>query len=116
MQAVLTAPDRTTLTPTDLARIGKLDGLNLAGLVRMSHETKHKDDDESGNDHSNRAYKPFTGEDINNCDEQEKFCRRYTEVRGGKYVYTYDEPDTSAWKRSGSRLLALTAAPATFTG
>ncbi|MGC5342236.1 recombinase family protein [Streptomyces sp. DT24] len=69
---------------------GDLTGLHIAGLVRLSFET-HPDRETSG--------PPMTGGDINNRDEQEAFCRRYVESRGGTYVGTYDEPDTSAWKK-----------------
>ncbi|MFC1419386.1 recombinase family protein [Streptacidiphilus cavernicola] len=69
---------------------GDLTGLHIAGLVRLSFET-HPDRETSGS--------PMTGGDINNRDEQEAFCRKYVESRGGTYVGTYDEPDTSAWKK-----------------
>ncbi|MFC1440155.1 recombinase family protein [Streptacidiphilus sp. N1-10] len=46
---------------------------------------------------------PFSGTDINNREEQEKLCREYVEQRGGVYVGTYDEPDTSAWKKKRVR-------------
>ncbi len=141
MPNVLTAPDLTNLTYTDLARMNKLDGLHLAGLVRKSskeeweriaaQEAKQKasgdgnattgtknngsDDTASGNEASgatgtpaNRIpapYLPYSGLDINNRDEQEKSCRRYTEVRGGIYVYTYDEPHTSAWKKKRIKVI-----------
>ncbi|KUO18418.1 recombinase family protein [Streptomyces dysideae] len=78
--------------PNTLERVhrGDLTGLNIAGLVRLSFET-HPDRETSG--------LPLTGGDINNRDEQEAFCRKYVESRGGTYVGTYDEPDTSAWKK-----------------
>ncbi|WP_329101643.1 recombinase family protein [Streptomyces sp. NBC_01439] len=69
---------------------GDLTGLNIAGLVRLSFET-HPDRETSG--------LPLTGGDINNRNEQEALCRKYVESRGGTYVGTYDEPDTSAWKK-----------------
>ncbi|MFF0065345.1 hypothetical protein ACFYRC_28030 [Streptomyces sp. NPDC005279] len=46
----------------------------------------------------------MTGRDIKNRDEQEKDSRGFVEQRGGRYVYTYEEPDTSAWKRKRVRL------------
>lgn len=46
----------------------------------------------------------MTGRDIKGRDEQEKDVRRFVESRGGTYVYTYEEPDTSAWKRKRVRL------------
>ncbi|WP_405547796.1 recombinase family protein [Streptomyces phaeochromogenes] len=36
-------------------------------------------------------------------EEQEKDTRRFVESRGGRYVHTYEEPDTSAWKRKRVR-------------
>ncbi|MFE7235329.1 recombinase family protein [Streptomyces sp. NPDC057596] len=36
-------------------------------------------------------------------EEQEKDARRFVESRGGRHVYTYEEPDTSAWKRKKAR-------------
>src|SRR5262249_25485669 len=40
-----------------------------------------------------------TGRDIKGRDEQAKDCRRFIESRSGLYIYTYEEPDTSAYKR-----------------
>lgn len=78
-----------------------LSGMNLAGLVRMSFELDPKKtahaDDEAAPDAKNRG--PMTGRDIINRDEQVKDCRQLVEAMGGVYVHTYDEPDTSAWKR-----------------
>ncbi|MEU5428251.1 recombinase family protein [Streptomyces olivoreticuli] len=72
------------------AHMGNLNGLNFAGLVRLSFELE-----------PNREFSgvPFSGADINNRDEQENHCQGYVENRQGNYVYTYDEPDTSAWKK-----------------
>lgn len=74
----------------DLARTGDLTGLNLAGLVRLSFEA----DDEDG-----PVSTPLTGRDIRGRDEQAADCRAYVEKRGGRYVHTYEEPNTSAYKR-----------------
>nr|WP_239070029.1 recombinase family protein [Streptomyces sp. SID13666] len=41
----------------------------------------------------------MSGGDINNRDEQEEHCQQYVTGRSGEYVYTYDEPHTSAWKK-----------------
>lgn len=80
----------------DLARSGDLAGLNLAGLVRLSFET---DDEDQGDDR-----KPYSGRDIRGRDEQTDDCRTYVERRGGVYVYTYEEPNTSAYKRKRVQL------------
>ncbi|MFD4554397.1 recombinase family protein [Streptomyces sp. NPDC058469] len=59
-------------------------------MVRLSFEVN------PARDYSGVA---VTGADINNREEQERVIREYIERRGGTYVYTYDEPDTSAWKK-----------------
>ncbi|MGW7383574.1 hypothetical protein [Streptomyces sp. NPDC054794] len=46
----------------------------------------------------------MTGRDIKSTEEQERDGRQFVESRGGRYVYTYMEPDTSAWKRRRVRL------------
>jgi site-specific DNA recombinase len=79
----------------NLARSGLLAGLNLAGLVRLSFETD--DDDVPGS-------LPLTGRDIRGRDEQTRDCRAYVEQRGGTYIHTYEEPNTSAYKRRPVRL------------
>ncbi|MFF3936015.1 recombinase family protein [Streptomyces phaeofaciens] len=53
---------------------------------------------------SGTKWRPATGRDIKSREEQEKDARRFVESRGGRYVYTYEEPDTSAWKRKRVRL------------
>ncbi|MFF4865122.1 recombinase family protein [Streptomyces sp. NPDC001231] len=50
-----------------------------------------------------RSWCPATGRDIKSREEQEKDARRFVESRGGRHVYTYEEPDTSAWKRKRVR-------------
>lgn len=75
------------------AHWGDLKGLHLAGLVRLSFELDHDDP------HANVRRLPLSGKDIRGRDEQEKDCRTYVESRGGIYIHTYVEPDTSAWKR-----------------
>ncbi len=79
-----------------------LSGMNLAGLVRMSWEIDPKknpdtDSSETAADSTRRG--PMTGRDIINRDEQVKDCHQLVEAMGGTYIHTYDEPDTSAWKR-----------------
>ncbi|WP_411112927.1 recombinase family protein [Streptomyces sp. 029-5] len=69
---------------------GDLTGLNFAGLVRLSFETRP--------DHEVSSI-AMSGGDINNRDEQEEHCQQYVTGRSGEYVYTYDEPHTSAWKK-----------------
>ncbi|MGW4672292.1 recombinase family protein [Streptomyces sp. NPDC004324] len=44
-------------------------------------------------------WRPATGRDIKSRDEQEMDARRFVESRKNSYVHTYEEPDTSAWKR-----------------
>ncbi|MEY9968960.1 site-specific DNA recombinase [Streptacidiphilus sp. MAP12-16] len=88
------------------AQWGDLSGQNWAGLVRLSFESGHEDDEQSTEDKTARraTFVPMTGRDIKGRDEQDKDNRRYVESRGGSYVYTYEEPDTSAWKRRRVRL------------
>ena len=78
------------------AHWGDLADMNLAGLVRLSFEP------DLGKEQPTRAY--MTGRDIKGRDEQEKDCRSYVESRKGNYVFTYEEPDTSAFKRRPVRL------------
>ena len=70
---------------------GDLTGLNFAGLVRLSFELDHGKKE--------RPVILTSGADINGREDQDQRCRLSVEQRGGMYVYTYDEPDTSAWKR-----------------
>lgn len=69
---------------------GDWTGFKIAGLARLSFELL-SDADYSG--------PILTGNDINNRAEQERLIRERVEARGGTYVGTYDEPDTSAWKK-----------------
>ena len=78
------------------AQSGKLAGLNLAGIVRMSHELPIE---EAEAEFERLSQLPRTGKDIKGRDVQDQDCRTYVENRDGCYVYTYEEPDTSAWKR-----------------
>jgi len=77
--------------PVDLDRIrsGDLTGLNIAGLIRLSFEA----------DLDAYSARPTTGGEINNRLVQEKAIRHYVTVRGGTYLGSYDEPDTSAFKK-----------------
>jgi site-specific DNA recombinase len=81
------------------ARRGDLEGLNLAGLVRLSPGLNNQ----YGADLQD-GQRPYSGRDIKSTDEQEKDTRAYAERRGGRYVFTYEEPDTSAWRRRRVRL------------
>lgn len=81
------------------AHWGDLSGLNLAGLVRLSFEL---DTAENASEPRQASY--MTGRDIKGREEQEKDCRAYVESRGGSYVHTYEEPDTSAYKRKRVKL------------
>ncbi|GAA1288269.1 recombinase family protein [Saccharothrix xinjiangensis] len=80
------------------AHWGDLKGLNLAGLVRLSFELNHDDP------HANVRRLPLSGKHIGGRDEQEKDCRTYVESRGGIYIHTCVEPDTSAWKRRRAQM------------
>jgi site-specific DNA recombinase len=80
------------------AHLGDLTGMNFAGLVRLSFELENEQD---GHD---RKVVPFTGRDIKGREQQTGDCRTYVEKRGGTYVHTYEEPDTSAYKRKRVRL------------
>ncbi|MGW5121799.1 recombinase family protein, partial [Streptomyces noursei] len=90
------------------ARWGDLKGQNWAGLVRLSFEADEEsaatENDATDNAETKPAFRPMTGRDIKGRDEQEKDNRSFVESRGGRYVYTYEEPDTSAWKRKRVRL------------
>lgn len=76
----------------DRVRRGDFHGLKLAGLVRLSFEPKYLKD-------KGRPMVLLSGADVNGREDQEERCRRYVEERGGEYVYSYDEPNTSAWRR-----------------
>jgi DNA invertase Pin-like site-specific DNA recombinase len=69
---------------------GNLKGLKFAALVRLSFELL--DDREF-------TGPILTGADINNREQQERYCRARVEALGGTFVGTYDEPNTSAWKK-----------------
>lgn len=74
------------------AHWGDLEGMQLAGLVRLSFEPHLGDEPKQA-----KGY--MTGRDIKGRSEQTKDCHGYVESRKGRYVYTYEEPDTSAYKR-----------------
>jgi len=90
------------------ARWGDLEGQNWAGLVRLSFEVDEgpatAESDATGTTDAKPMFRPMTGRDIRSRDEQEKDSRTFVESRHGRYVYTYEEPDTSAWKRKRVRL------------
>ncbi|BCB84467.1 recombinase family protein [Phytohabitans suffuscus] len=72
------------------AHWGDLAGMNFAGLVRLSFESDTADDEPKGY---------MTGRDIKGREEQEKDCSTYVGTRKGNYVFTYEEPNTTAFKR-----------------
>lgn len=72
-----------------------LSDLNLAVLVRLSFEPKYTKDATG----AQQAKPVLSGLDINGRDDQEDRAKHSVERLGGRNVYTYDEPDTSAWKR-----------------
>ncbi|MFE3772302.1 recombinase family protein [Streptomyces sp. NPDC059122] len=90
------------------ARWGDLKGQNWAGLVRLSFEADEgsaaTETDATDNTENKPAFRPMTGRDIKSRDEQEKDNQSFVVSRGGRYVHTYEEPDTSAWKRKRVRL------------
>lgn len=73
--------------------------MNFAGLVRLSFEL---DPDSGQAAKQSKTY--ATGRDIKGRAEQTKDCQGYVEARSGNYVYTYEEPATSAYKRKRVRL------------
>ncbi|WP_406428158.1 recombinase family protein [Streptomyces sp. NBC_00147] len=90
------------------AHWGDLTGQCWAGLARLSLEPDDEDSAPAGETSSQptasgKKWRPATGRDVKSRDEQEKDNRRFVESRGGRYVYTYEEPDTSAWKRKRVR-------------
>ncbi|MGW5587116.1 recombinase family protein [Streptomyces sp. NPDC003857] len=92
------------------AHWGDLGGQNWGGLVRLSLEPDATESSASAlnktPDHpagNGPKWRPATGRDIKSREQQEKDARRFVENRGGRYVYTYEEPDTSAWKRKRVR-------------
>ncbi|MGW1167769.1 recombinase family protein [Streptomyces sp. NPDC002550] len=93
------------------AHWGDLDGQNWAVLVRLSLEPDADELPSSATSATLSArsaedgpkWRPATGRDIKSREEQEKDGRRFVESRGGRHVYTYEEPDTSAWKRKRVR-------------
>ncbi|MFB7662984.1 recombinase family protein [Kitasatospora sp. NPDC056138] len=86
------------------AHWGDLSGQNWAGLTRLSFEPDEDEVTATADGSTGVRFTPATGRDIKNRDVQDQDNRRYVESRGGNYVYTYEEPDTSAWKRKRVRL------------
>jgi site-specific DNA recombinase len=76
---------------------GDYSGLNLACLVRLSFEADYGAEEEHTKSKQPRVI--MTGADINGREDQDDRCKRSIEALGGNYVFTYDEPNTSAWKR-----------------
>lgn len=89
-----------------------LSGMNFAGLARLSFEVEDEDEtpeadeqqESAASDTPKKPFRPTTGRDIKGRDEQVKDGRKFVENNGGNYIDTYDEPDTSAWKRKRVRL------------
>ncbi|WTW99916.1 recombinase family protein [Streptomycetaceae bacterium NBC_01309] len=84
------------------AHWGDLTGQNWAVLARLSHEPDYEPSEsheDAGGTTARPKFIPQTGYDIKNRDEQVKDARTFVESRGGRIVYVYEEPDTSAWKR-----------------
>jgi site-specific DNA recombinase len=93
------------------AKAGDLTGMNFAILARLSdeskfrrHERKKKAGKMTAKGTGKDAARPRTGLDINNRDEQVTRCTERIEFAGGKVVFVYHEPHTSAWKRKRIRL------------
>ncbi|WP_194926993.1 recombinase family protein [Catenulispora pinisilvae] len=90
----------TKALPSARNAVGDLAGLNFAILARLSDESRRRRHlKESGTDDQTARRAPRTGLDINNRDEQIAECTANIEARGGRVVYVYDEPQTSAYKR-----------------
>ncbi|QXE38940.1 recombinase family protein [Streptomyces sp. GMY02] len=83
------------------AHWGDFRGLRFAGLARLSTEEAEGEVLPGGTPEQPRW---TTGADIKSTEEQEADGCRFVESRGGEYVFTYMEPDTSAWKRKRVRL------------
>ncbi|MCQ4042456.1 recombinase family protein [Streptantibioticus rubrisoli] len=83
------------------AQWGHFDGMNFAVLTRLSTEETEGEELEPDGKSANRY---MTGRDIKSTAEQEKDSREFIEARGGRVVFVYTEPDTSAWKRRRVRL------------
>ncbi|MEU4212771.1 recombinase family protein [Streptomyces sp. NPDC026206] len=85
------------------AQWGNLERQNWAVLVRLS--TEESGDGEAAEDAVSPGQRfPMTGQDIRSTKEQERDGRQFVEKRGGTHVYTYFEPDTSAWRKKRVRL------------
>lgn len=82
------------------ARRYDFTGMRLAGVARMSHEVKVDDGDEEEGPRPGFR----TGRDIVGREVQTEDCEGYITRRGGIYVYTYEEPDTSAFKQRRVRM------------
>ncbi|MFD0635944.1 recombinase family protein [Catenulispora yoronensis] len=90
----------TKTLPSARNTVGDLAGLSFAILARLSNESRRRRHlKESGTDDQAARQAPRTGLDINNRDEQIADCTANIESRGGKVVFVYDEPHTSAYKR-----------------
>ncbi|WP_406255762.1 recombinase family protein [Streptomyces chartreusis] len=86
------------------AHWGDLEGQNWAGLARLSTEEAEGELSSDDTLEGQSRHRFMTGRDIKSTEEQERDGRQFVESRGGRYVYTYMEPDTSAWKRRRVRL------------
>ncbi|MBY8886901.1 recombinase family protein [Streptomyces sp. PTM05] len=76
------------------ARWGRLEGMRIAALVRLSTEEADGQLDDSP-----EAKRFLTGRDIKSTAEQTIDAKTFVEERGGRLIHVYVEPDTSAWKR-----------------
>lgn len=85
------------------AQWGDLRGQQWGVLARLS--TPEDEDDELMTDQPPQGRKrPSSGQQIKSTEEQDRDGRALVEQRGGTVVYTYWEPDTSAWKKRRTRL------------
>lgn len=83
-----------------LAQRGDYTGMNFVILARLSTEAKSRKRAEKRAKAEKKGKKlAVTGMDINNRDEQVNACTERIESRGGKVVFVYMEPHTSAWKK-----------------
>lgn len=81
------------------ARFGDLTGLHLGALVRISEEDLKQEPIPVGSGETPILRRPRSGTEIKGRETQESDCASFITARGGIHVFTYQEPDTSAWKR-----------------
>jgi site-specific DNA recombinase len=81
---------QSELTNVERAARDDLIGLSFVGIARLSFEPDHN---------KVRPKVATRGTDYSNREEHERINRDFIESRGGVYLGTIHEPDTSAWKK-----------------